>query len=67
MFVYQNRWGVFALSCGLTMLLSACGGGSSNSDSSISGTVIDGYIEGAKVCLDANNNGLCDDATETSA
>jgi hypothetical protein len=42
--------------------LVACGG-SSNSDStpkSLSGKVIDGYIQGAQVCLDVNNNLACD-------
>jgi dienelactone hydrolase len=40
-------------------LLIACGGGG-GSDSSVSGTVIDGYIEGATVCLDSNANGKCE-------
>ena len=39
--------------------LAACGGGGTTS-SQISGAVMDGYIEGAKVCLDVNNNGACD-------
>lgn len=47
------------------LLLTACGGGSS-SVSKISGVVVDGYIEGAKVCLDINSNGACD-ATEPTA
>lgn len=54
-------------------LLTACGGGGStaannNTDSgggtatvtSFAGTVIDGYIEGANVCLDMNGNLQCD-------
>jgi pimeloyl-ACP methyl ester carboxylesterase len=46
--------------------LSACGGGGDGTASGqISGAVIDGYIEGAKVCLDVNGNGACD-ATEPS-
>ena len=49
---------------GLT-LLTACGGGGgggSSSSVSIAGAVIDGYIEGAVVCLDVNGNGTCDAA-----
>lgn len=49
------------LLCGLT----ACGGGgggltTSNGVSTMSGAVIDGLIENAKVCLDVNGNLLCD-------
>jgi len=45
----------------LLFLLSACGSSSSDStesttDSSISGVVVDGYLDGAKVFLDCNNN-----------
>ena len=48
------------------LALSACGGGGDGTASGqISGAVIDGYIEGAKVCLDVNGNGACD-ATEPS-
>ncbi|HNW02332.1 MAG TPA: hypothetical protein PKH04_09685, partial [Burkholderiaceae bacterium] len=36
--------------------LSACGGGAG----SISTTVMDGLISNALVCVDANNNGMCD-------
>jgi hypothetical protein len=44
------------------MLLTACGGGGGGSGGSttLSGAVIDGYIEGAKVCLDVNGNLVCD-------
>lgn len=51
-----------ALSTFTAALLGACGGGggSSSTPSALSGTVIDGYIEGAKVCLDVNSNGACD-------
>jgi pimeloyl-ACP methyl ester carboxylesterase len=43
-------------------LLTACGGGNgvSQDNATISGAVIDGYIEGATVCLDSNANGACD-------
>lgn len=52
-----------ALSSIAAALLVACGGGGSGGSpggNPISGTVIDGYIEGAKVCLDLNANGACD-------
>jgi acid phosphatase len=52
-----------------TAILTACGGGSGGGDtgsaSVTSGTVIGSYFRNAKVCLDANNNGVCD-AGETS-
>lgn len=48
-------------------VLTACGGGGSGTTSDskaepimFSGKVIDGYIEGAKVCLDLNFNQACD-------
>ena len=48
-------------------LLTACGGGGGASPTApqtpqaiISGTVVDGYIEGATVFLDENNNGVLD-------
>lgn len=55
----------FAVSVLIAHLLTACGGSSTGSGSgsgsiSIGGAVIDGYIEGAKVCLDVNGNGTCD-------
>lgn len=45
------------------LILAACGGGSSPQSSTggtFAGTVIDGYIEGATVCLDVNANLTCD-------
>jgi hypothetical protein len=45
--------------------LYGCGGGSSAPQQSIvSGKVIDGYIEGAIVCLDLNGNLACDQKSE---
>ena len=50
-------------------LLSACGGSSSDdfkaqsqgkTTTEYSGKVIDGYVSGAKVCIDANANNACD-------
>ncbi len=64
-----------ALSVLSLALLTACGGGGSSNGSpsdgsnnggttptttTFAGTVIDGYIEGATVCLDLNANLLCD-------
>ena len=51
---------LFALA--ITSALAACGGGGGGSPapSTISGKVIDGYIEGATVCLDLNGNLACD-------
>jgi hypothetical protein len=63
---------VFLLGIAMTMLLAACGGGGvtspsvSSSVSSITGSLIDGYITGGTVCLDTNSNGQCD-AGEPSA
>jgi len=46
-------------------LLAACGGSSSSSNSTesrvLSGVAADGYLVGAKVCLDLNGNKACDD------
>ncbi len=44
--------------------LSACGGGSSPetpaNTATLTGKVMDGYVQGAKVCLDINKNDVCD-------
>jgi outer membrane murein-binding lipoprotein Lpp len=50
------------------LALAGCGGGNTASTNipTIAGTVIDGYIEGATVCLDTNANQACD-AGEPSA
>jgi hypothetical protein len=45
------------------VFLSGCGGGGADSPSTtstVSATVIDGAIKNASVCLDKNNNGVCD-------
>ncbi|QND87095.1 Uncharacterized protein ChrSV_4877 [Chromobacterium vaccinii] len=51
------------------LLLSACGGGGGDSGTpstppaptqQVSGKAIDGYLVGATVCLDLNDNGVCD-------
>lgn len=44
-------------------VLAACGGGGSGSSAqtvSLSGVVADGYLSGVKVCLDTNQNSVCD-------
>jgi uncharacterized repeat protein (TIGR04052 family) len=43
-------------------VLTACGGGGTPAAStvSLSGVVADGYLTGAKVCLDKNDNSVCD-------
>ena len=62
----------FALTTIAVTILTACGGGGGGSGGgsattgSLSGTVIDGYIEGAKVCLDVNSNGACDTGEPTA-
>ncbi len=43
------------------LTLAGCGGSSDPKPTLLSGVVIDGYIEGAKVCLDRNSNGVCDE------
>lgn len=61
--LHPRHFGVYLASL---LLLAACGGGGGTTSSQISGAVMDGYIEGAKVCLDVNSNGACD-ANEPSA
>lgn len=76
----SNRFAPKALVTACTVaMLSACGGGSGDEPApapkpippeptvqSVSGRVIDGYLVGAKVCLDLNLNGICD-ANEPTA
>jgi hypothetical protein len=60
-----NRLAMTLMSLGL---LAACGGGGGNGMTPrvISGAVIDGYIEGATVCLDVNSNLICDPGEPSS-
>ena len=50
----------------LSLGLIGCGGGGGSSSSNgsgstgISGKAVDGYLRNANVCLDMNNNGICD-------
>ena len=58
----KNKYTAFLLTALAAATLVACGGGSSSSSSSsviLAGEVIDGYIEGATVCLDDNGDGVC--------
>ncbi len=54
-----------AVACISFLFLTACGSDTSSATVyskkiSLSGAVVDGYISGATVCLDLNNNGSCD-------
>ena len=55
---------LFALTTLASAILTACGGGGSGGNeapkTTLSGTVADGYLKGAAVCLDINGNGVCD-------
>lgn len=51
---------VSALALACAFLLSSCGGEDVSLPINVSGRVVDGYIEGAIVCLDTSNNGKCD-------
>jgi len=73
--VFAQRSLVLTSSIALALSLSACGGssdgGSSNggeasNPTSVKGAVADGYLVGAKVCLDMDNNKVCG-ASEPSA
>jgi len=62
----------FALTSISVALLSACGGGgdsapeSGATTTSLSGVVADGYLRGATVCLDINQNAVCDSDEPTA-
>lgn len=72
MFSSNRKLQAIALSSIAIAVLTACGGGGggggggSSGSSTLSGAVIDGYIEGAKVCLDVNSNGACDAGEPTT-
>lgn len=58
--MHAVRIKIFGLSL-IAAALSACGGGGGGgSVTSVSGRVVDGYIGGAIVCVDENNNWQCD-------
>ncbi len=62
------------LGCALAVTLTACGGGggggadtsSPASATTLSGTAVDGYLQGARVLLDVNGNGLPDAGEPTA-
>lgn len=62
------------LGCALAVTLTACGGGggggadtsSPASATTLSGTAVDGYLQGARVLLDVNGNGLADAGEPTA-
>ncbi|MBP8133292.1 MAG: metallo-mystery pair system four-Cys motif protein, partial [Zoogloea sp.] len=59
----RHRVPTFALGSLAAALLAACGGGGGGSEApktTLSGTVADGYLKGATVCLDVNGNSICD-------
>ena len=59
----QKTFTVAVLGVTMAVVLAACGGGGTTSSSvstTLTGNLIDGYISGAKVCLDVNSNGVCD-------
>lgn len=53
---------LFLLTTLASAILTACGGsgGGGSTKTSLSGTVADGYLRGATVCLDINGNAACD-------
>ena len=62
------------LTCALAATLTACGGGGGGSAgtstqasaTTLSGTAVDGYLQGARVFLDVNGNGLADTGEPTA-
>ena len=60
--MYASRTTANAVTLSLiaALLLSACGGNDSGGRATLSGQVVGSYIENARVCMDANKNGLCD-------
>ena len=59
----HHRWAGLGLTAAILSLLSACGAGGSGT---LTGSVMDGYIKGAKICIDLNANSVCD-ASEPTA
>ncbi len=70
--IVKNLWGFSMKKYSLLLsvvvslsIFSGCGGGSSSS-SSVSGRVIDDYISGGEVCIDANDDGVSNDTVCTT-
>lgn len=69
----MQKWALPLAGC---IAISGCGGGGSTSNTTdtnitptattLSGTAVDGYVIGATVCIDLNNNGLCDNGEPTA-
>ncbi|MEX8517410.1 MAG: MbnP family copper-binding protein [Leptothrix sp. (in: b-proteobacteria)] len=67
---HKHHIALATLSAVALAALTACGGGSSSdtpatptptpATTSVSGVVVDGYLDGATVCVDINKNGKCD-------
>jgi hypothetical protein len=60
--IRQNHFALSLIGAAV-MALTACGGGGGGGTTAtgpLSTTVMDGLIQNALVCVDANNNGLCD-------
>lgn len=57
--MWKSKFTVELICIGV-ITLTACGGGNGGGTSVLSGKVVDGYINGATVCLDLNKNGVCD-------
>lgn len=71
---YRKNLRILAGSAAIAAL-SACGGGDGNTlapasnpppTANLTGKAIDGYLVGAKVCLDSNGNGSCDPGEPSS-
>ncbi len=58
----HSHWRYSACAALIASALAGCGGGggAGGSPATLTGAVIDGYISGATVCLDLNNNQSCD-------
>ena len=70
---------LISLAAGILLSMSGCGGGGGSSDSSsnppqvvkphtisLSGVAVDGYISGARACLDIDSSGTCDSSEPTT-
>ena len=68
---FKSKWQrvlSLSLAFSVSVALTACGGGGAGaslsgieSQTQLSGQVMDGYIQGATVCLDLNDNGVCEE------